>query len=83
VPPDGDTLITRDGVMAAFWRDKLPKWVGVPVCVNAGDRVLEGTLFDLGQTKLIVSKRESPTWSSYYEVAYDDIVAVERVGVPG
>jgi hypothetical protein len=79
-----DTLITRDGVMADFWRGKLQKWVGVPVCVNAGDVVHEGRLDRLGATVLVLDTRPGAL-ATFVSITYDDIVAVERisVGVPG
>jgi hypothetical protein len=79
---ESEDPITRDGVMAAFWRDKLQKWTGVPVCVNAGDVVLEGRLDRLARTFIYLTIDGA---TGHHAIAYDDIVAVERisVGVPG
>jgi hypothetical protein len=64
--------ITRAGVMERFWRRQLEPWAGLKVCVNAGDRVVEGRFGLLPPQRLQI---EFDIGSELIE--YDDIIAVE------
>lgn len=77
---ESEDTITRDGVMADFWRSRLQKWVGVPVCVNAGDAVFEGRLVSLGNKELVLEALiGTGVFRGCWYVSYDDIVSADRI----
>jgi hypothetical protein len=69
--------ITREGVLARFWRSVLPKWIDERVVVNAGDVVYEGVIYALDPDRLvlIVGKPKG----AMDAVQYEDIIGVERI----